>query len=81
MSRNGAPAAAQNSWHDHNSGTRVVPGLFLQTALSRQLNERWSLNVSGRYDWVETLNLDAGPSTGSANLSGWSLGLGVGFRF
>ena len=81
VSRNGAPATAQNSWQDHDSDTRVLPGLFLQTALSRQLNERWSLNLSGRYDWVHTIHLDAGPSFGSANLSGWSVGAGVGFRF
>ena len=81
VSRNGATATAQNNWRDRNDGTSVLPGIFLQAAASRELNEHWSLNAFGRYDWVETLHLGAGPSTGSANLSGWSLGAGVGIRF
>jgi hypothetical protein len=81
VSRDGAPAAAQNHWRDHSSGTDVLPGLFLQAALSRQLNDSWSVNCFGRYDWMDDIEFQAGPSTGSADLSGWSLGVGVGFRF
>ena len=81
VSRNGAPATAQNHWRDHDDGTKVTPGLFLQAAVSRQLNDKWSLTAFGRYDWVGEVDIHAGPSTGSADLSGWSLGGGIGFRF
>jgi hypothetical protein len=35
----------------------------------------------GRYDWMEDFDVSASSSTGSVDLSGWSLGAGVGFRF
>ncbi len=81
VSRNGAPATAQNQWTNRDDGTEVLPGFFLQAAISRQLNAQWSLTAFGRYDWVGEVDVHAGPSTGTADLSGWSLGGGVGFRF
>ena len=81
VSSNGAPAAATANWRNRNDGTDVVPGLFLQAAASRQITENWSLQLTGRYDWVEDFDVAAGPSTGSVVLSGWSVGVGVGFRF
>ncbi len=81
VSRNGAAATTQNSWTNRDDGTSVLPGFFLQAAVSRQLNEQWSLTAFGRYDWVGEVDVHAGPSTGSADLSGWSLGGGIGFRF
>lgn len=78
--RDKAPVA-QEQWRDRSSGTDVLPGFFLQAGASRKLNESWSVNVFGRYDWIGDVKVKAGPSTGSADLTGWSLGAGVGFRF
>ncbi len=81
VSRNGAAATAQNHWTNRDGGTDVLPGFFLQAAVSRELNDKWSLTAFGRYDWVGEVDIHAGPSTGSADLSGWSLGGGIGYRF
>ena len=81
VSRNGGTAAAQNTWNHHNDDTEILAGLFIEAAASRQLTPSWSLQFLGRYDWVDDFAVAAGPSTGSVDLSGWSLGLGVGFRF
>jgi hypothetical protein len=81
VSRNGGPAAAESNWRDHDGGTDVKPGFFLQAAVSRQLNAQWSINVLGRYDVVGDVEVKAGPSSGSADLSGWSVGASVEFRF
>ena len=81
VSRNGGAAAAQDTWHNHNSGTEVKPGFFVQAALSREINAQWSLNAFGRYDVIGDVDVKAGPSSGSADLSGWSIGGGVSFRF
>jgi hypothetical protein len=79
--RDVARATAENQWRDHDSDTDILAGFFLQAAVSRQLNESWSINVFGRYDWIDDLDFQAGPSTGTADLSGWSLGVGVGFNY
>ena len=72
---------SSRSWHDRDSGTDVFPGFFMQAALSRELNEQWTVNAFGRYDWTGTVDVGAGPSTAEASLSGWSIGAGLGYRF
>ncbi len=81
VSRNGTRPTAQERWTSKDDGTTVLPGFFLQAAVSRELNDKWSLTAFGRYDWVGEVDIHAGPSTGSADVSGWSLGAGVGFSF
>jgi hypothetical protein len=81
VSSNGGAPAAQNTWSHHRSGTDLLPGFFIQAAASRQITENWSLQLIGRYDWVDDFDMTAGTSNGSADVSGWSLGAGVGFRF
>jgi len=81
VSRNGGAPTAQNSWNHSRSGTEVLPGFYIQAAASRQITENWSVQVIGRYDWVDDFDMTAGPSQGRADVSGWSLGAGVGFRF
>jgi hypothetical protein len=81
VSRSGAAPTSQNTWNHSRSGTEVLPGFYIQAAASRQITENWSLQVIGRYDWVADFDMTAGPSSGSADVSGWSLGAGLGFRF
>jgi hypothetical protein len=76
-----ATTESTRSFQHSRSHTDIVPGLFLEAAASRDLNQSWSLSAFGRYDWAGDVDFSAGPSTGSAGLSGWSLGVGVGFRF
>jgi hypothetical protein len=81
VSRDGGPAVAQNQWNDHGDDTDVLAGCFLQAGVSRELTESWRVSAFGRYDWVDEVDFRVGPSTGSADLSGWSLGLGFEFKY
>lgn len=81
VSRDGGPATAQNTWQHRNDETDLLPGFFIQAAAGRQITENWSLQLTGRYDWVDEFEVNAGTSNGSVDVSGWSLGAGVGFRF
>lgn len=68
-------------WHDSNSGTEVVPGFYLETMAEVLLAPHWVGYISGRYDWAGSVNGTLGPSAFAVDLSGWTLGLGVIYRF
>jgi hypothetical protein len=61
-------------WDHHSSGTDVLPGFFLQAAAAYQFHPAWSISVFGRRDWSETLRGTVGPSSFSADLSGYTVG-------
>lgn len=61
-------------WDHESSGTKVLPGLFLQAAAGFQINQSWSVSLFGRRDWSETLRGTVGPSSFSADLSGYTIG-------
>lgn len=65
----------------NSSDNDVLFGLYLQAALGWQINDNWSLQVFGRYDWNESLDGTVGPSTFSVDLDGWSAGIAAGYRF
>lgn len=68
-------------WQDSNSGTDVVPGFYLETAAEFLLAPQWVGYVSGRYDWAGSVDGRLGPSSFDVDLSGWTLGIGVLYRF
>jgi hypothetical protein len=53
----------------------------VQGSVGIVLSERWSLSAFGRYDYAGDVELTAGDSSGSLELSGWSVGGGVTCRF
>lgn len=77
----GATTFSERRFRDRDNGTDVFPGFFMQAALQRELNGRWSVNVFGRYDWTGTVEVEVGPSSAEVSLSGWSIGAGLGYRF
>lgn len=81
VSRDGGRARRQQRWRDSGSGVSAIPGLFVQGSLGIVLSERWSVSAFGRYDYAGDVELDAGDSSGSLELSGWSVGGGVSWRF
>jgi hypothetical protein len=81
VSRNGGRARRQQGWSDSGSGIAAIPGLFVQGSVGIVLSERWSLSAFGRYDYAGDVELTAGDSSGSLELSGWSVGGGVTCRF
>ncbi len=68
-------------WRDAESGTDVLPGFYLQSSLAYEIDERWSCSVFGRYDWSRKLKGEVGGSTFALDLSGWSAGLMLSYRF
>lgn len=56
-------------------------GAWVQAAAEVALTERWSVRLFGRYDWSEDLEGAVGPTEFEVDLSGWSVGGGLGYRF
>ncbi len=81
LSRNGGPAKTVRQWRDHEGGTDLLPGFYLQGGASCRVTPRLSLTGFGRYDWSERLEAGVGPSSFSVDLSGWSVGAMVGLSF
>ena len=81
VSRDGGRARRQQGWSDSGSGVAAIPGVFVQGSVGIVLSERWSLSAFGRYDYAGDVELSAGDSSGSLELSGWSVGGGVSCRF
>lgn len=68
-------------WHSENSGTKVLPGLYVEANAAYAINDKWSVNAFGRYDWSETLKGNAGTASFKLPLTGWTVGAGVTYRF
>jgi len=68
-------------WHDHQEGTDVLPGLYMQAGVEYAINAKWSAQVFGRYDWSRALEAQVGGSTFHLGLSGASVGGAVVLRF
>lgn len=81
VQRGNARARLLREWHESDSGTDVVPGFYLETSAEVLLAPRWVGYISGRYDWAGSVDGQLGPSSFDVDLSGWTLGLGVIYRF
>jgi len=69
------------TWRNETNGTKVLPGLYLQTSVEVQLTKRLSLYSQARYDWAESFHNRVGPSHFGAEVQGWTLGGGISFSF
>lgn len=75
-------AATEYSRRVHDSGDDdILLGFYLQAAAGWQINEAWSVQAFGRYDWNESLDGDVGNSSFDVDLDGWSSGISIGYRF
>lgn len=63
------------------SGNDLLWGVFLQATCGWRIDESWSAEVFGRYDWNESLGGSIGSSGYHLDLSGHTLGIGVGYSF
>jgi hypothetical protein len=72
---------AARRWESRGDGVDAVPGLFVQGSLGFRISSAWELNVFGRYDYTGDVDVSAGSSSGEFDLSGWSVGGGLGYRF
>ncbi|MCH7225009.1 hypothetical protein [Haloferula sp. A504] len=64
-----------------SSGDEFLWGLYVKGGAGYLFNDQWSVESFFRYDWNETLHGNVGPSRFEIDLSGWSLGIGLGFRY
>ncbi|MCB1274993.1 hypothetical protein [Prosthecobacter sp.] len=65
------------AWGYHSSGSKVLPGFYLQANLAAQISERWYAMLAGRYDYTGTLHGGSGPTEFSLDLSGWTVMTGL----
>ncbi len=72
---------AIDSIDHHDSGVRLLPGLFAQVSGKMKLNDKWWLTSFGRYDWCGGIEGDVGPSHFHADLGGWTVGISAERRF
>lgn len=80
--RNGSQdAKIYKRWNDHASGTKVLPGAYLQAAATVALTNRLSLTAFGNYDWSQALTAQAGPSRFHLDPTGWMAGGMLGWNF
>ena len=81
VSKNGGRARLLRKWWDHENGTKVLPGFYVEANVDMRLTDRVSLFGGGRYDWTGALSGTVGPSSFDLDLGGWSVqgGLTVSF--
>lgn len=77
----GGPASSSGVADFRSSDTRVLVGAYVQAALLWQLTAAWELECMARYDVNEALGGRIGPSGFEVDLDGWSIGVGVNFRY
>ncbi len=64
-----------------SSHATVLLGVYAEVGIGYEINENWSANTTFRYDVTEDLRGSVGGSTFATDLSGWSFGVGVAYRF
>ena len=78
---NGGPGRTLKSYRESASGTEALAGLYLQSSIEVSLTKHIGLYGSGRYDWAQSFSSGVGPSKFTVDVSGWTLGGGVSYRF
>ncbi|HMP73499.1 MAG TPA: hypothetical protein PKE55_09585 [Kiritimatiellia bacterium] len=73
-----APAYVAQSWADRKSETSWLPGLGFSVGGSLSLSDAWFLELSGAWEWIDSMTIQAGPGTATVDLGNWSLSAGIG---
>ena len=68
-------------WSDNSSGTEYLFGYYVQAEVGVRIYRELHLGVFGRYDWLENVSGNVGPSRYEVNPSGGSMGGTVGLNF
>ncbi len=62
-------------------GREILLGLYLEANAAYRIDKNWSIDGFFRYDWTEDLDASAGATNFTVDLTGWSIGAGVTYRF
>jgi len=80
-SSNGGSSQVLQYWNDNSSGTECLFGYYVQAEVGVRIYRELHLGVFGRYDWLENVSGNVGPSRYEVNPSGGSLGGTIGLNF
>ena len=80
-SSNGGLPQVLKYWSDNSSGTECMFGYYVQAEVGVRIYRELHLGVFGRYDWLENVSGNVGPSRYEVNPSGGSMGGTVGLNF
>ncbi len=80
-SSNGRSPQVLKYWGNSSSGTEYMFGYYVQAEVGVRIYRELHLGVFGRYDWLENVSGNVGPSRYEVNPSGGSLGGTVGLNF
>ncbi|MCG2661704.1 MAG: hypothetical protein L6437_15840 [Kiritimatiellae bacterium] len=80
-SNNGGSRQVLKYWSDSSSGTECLFGYYVQAEVGVRIYRELHLGVFGRYDWLENVLGNVGPSSYEVNPSGGSMGGTVGLNF
>ena len=70
--QNGGALSLLKRYHFDNSGTDVLPGVYIEVNANYRITKHVALFVGGRYDWAGTIHDSVGPSDFSFKASGWT---------
>lgn len=68
-------------WRHENNHTEVVPGFYLSMETGVSFTKNLGCSVFGRYDWRDEIEGSLGPSHYTVDLSGWTVGGAVTWRW
>lgn len=66
---------------ESNRGEEFLWGVYLKAGGGYRITEALTLEAFARYDWNESLAGKAGPAEFKTDLTGWTLGAAIGYRF
>ena len=70
--QNGGASRLLKRYHFDNSGTDVLPGVYVELNANYRITKHIALFVGGRYDWAGSIHDSVGPSSFSFKASGWT---------
>jgi hypothetical protein len=66
-----------NSWLDRRDSGKFLMGASIQAGVNVKMNDRWSAEFNGSYDFVDTADFQVGPNRVKMDPSAFSVGLAL----
>ena len=77
-----APGLGTQATSGSDSGTSVLPGVYLGAGVTYQINDAWSIQAAGRYQYMDELEFRANGSSASLSFdSAFVLSIGALYSF
>ena len=79
--QNGGASRLLKRYSFENSGTDVLPGVYVELNANYRITKHIALFGGGRYDWAGSIHDEVGPSSFDFKVSGWTLQGGLTVTF